>query len=318
MDSAERCADEAVELTAGLSLRMTHAWASQARALVDAYLGHVEAARSAAEAVLAEGRRGAVGPIIQAGASVLGFLELSLGRMDRVDEHLGPMTAFLTQVGLGEPNEYRFLVDEVEALIDLGRRDEARELLEPFEERGRALGRRWAQTAGARCRGLLRAADGDLDAAVDALDDSVAGFEALGMPFELGRSVLAKGRVHRRRRERGQARRCLSRANDVFDQLGARLWVEKTRAELARLGARVSSSSDLTPTESRVAELAASGMTNREVAERLFISPKTVEANLARIYRKLGIRSRAELGRRWEPRRSRHREAPDSTRSPGR
>jgi DNA-binding NarL/FixJ family response regulator len=88
----------------------------------------------------------------------------------------------------------------------------------------------------------------------------------------------------------------LHEALRAFDEMGAQLWVERARAEIAR--ARVSATHDLglTPSEQRVAELAASGLTNRDVAAKLFISPKTVEHNLARAYRKLGIRSRAELG----------------------
>ncbi|HEX2422693.1 MAG TPA: helix-turn-helix transcriptional regulator [Actinomycetota bacterium] len=82
---------------------------------------------------------------------------------------------------------------------------------------------------------------------------------------------------------------------EVFDGLGAALWSERTRAELARIGGRAASSLTLTPTEARVAELVATGGTNREVADALFVSVHTIEANLKRIYRKLGIRSRTEL-----------------------
>jgi DNA-binding NarL/FixJ family response regulator len=90
----------------------------------------------------------------------------------------------------------------------------------------------------------------------------------------------------------------------VFEQLGARSWTERTKAELDRVGLR-RAPNDLTPTERRVAELAATGLTNREVASKAFLSPKTVQANLARVYRKLGINSRAELGARMAEERSR-------------
>mgnify|MGYP002822326562 CR=1 FL=1 len=83
-----------------------------------------------------------------------------------------------------------------------------------------------------------------------------------------------------------------------FEAMGAQLWVERVRHELARTNVRRSAAAQLSPTEQRVAELAATGMTNRDIASALFISPKTVESNLSRVYRKLGIRSRAELGRR--------------------
>jgi DNA-binding CsgD family transcriptional regulator len=92
----------------------------------------------------------------------------------------------------------------------------------------------------------------------------------------------------------------LRQALELFDKAGARLWAQRAHAELDRVGLRPSSSTELTVSELRVAQLTASGLTNREVAAQLFISPKTVEANLARIYRKLNVRSRAELGARLE------------------
>jgi DNA-binding CsgD family transcriptional regulator len=81
----------------------------------------------------------------------------------------------------------------------------------------------------------------------------------------------------------------------VFDDLGARLWSERARAELRRVGGRAAAPGTLTATEERVAELVAAGRTYREAADALFMSPKTVQWNLSKIYRKLGVRSRAEL-----------------------
>jgi DNA-binding CsgD family transcriptional regulator len=89
-------------------------------------------------------------------------------------------------------------------------------------------------------------------------------------------------------------RESLDRSIEIFDRLGARLWSARARAELDRIGGRPSVG-ELTPTETRVAELIARGLTYREAADALFISPKTVQWNLSKIYRKLGVRSRAEL-----------------------
>ncbi|MGB8506061.1 helix-turn-helix domain-containing protein, partial [Mycobacterium sp.] len=100
----------------------------------------------------------------------------------------------------------------------------------------------------------------------------------------------------------------LRAALDAFEQMSAPLWAERARTELARADVGRGRSGGLTVSEQQVAELAASGMTNRDVATALFISPKTVEANLVRVYRKLGIHSRAELGRRM---RATNRETPD-------
>jgi DNA-binding NarL/FixJ family response regulator len=110
--------------------------------------------------------------------------------------------------------------------------------------------------------------------------------------------LLFLGRTQRRAKQTAPARTSLQSALETFDLLPAPLWAERAREELARIGLRRGERDELTETERRVAELAASGLKNREVAARLFISPKTVEANLARAYRKLGIRSRAELGAR--------------------
>lgn len=90
----------------------------------------------------------------------------------------------------------------------------------------------------------------------------------------------------------------LDEAHDIFERLGAPAWSARSRVEKQRIGLRTAAPDELTESERRVAELVATGLTNRQVAERLFMSPKTVEANLGRVYAKLGIRSRAELGAR--------------------
>jgi DNA-binding NarL/FixJ family response regulator len=85
----------------------------------------------------------------------------------------------------------------------------------------------------------------------------------------------------------------------VFEELGAALWAERARTEITRLGGRRARDRDeLTQTERQIAELAADGRSNREIAGELFVSERTVEANLTRAYRKLGVRSRTELARR--------------------
>ena len=122
------------------------------------------------------------------------------------------------------------------------------------------------------------------------------------MPLELARTQLVRGVLERRARRRGDAKRSFEQALAIFERAGARVWAERARAELDRLGLRRSSGEELTEAERRVAELAAGGLTNREVAAALYMSPKTVGANLTRIYRKLGINSRAELGARMAKR----------------
>ncbi len=116
--------------------------------------------------------------------------------------------------------------------------------------------------------------------------------------LELGRTLLALGTAQRRAKQRGVARASLGRALALFEQLGARLWAGRAADELARIGGRVASRDELTSAERRVAELVAQGWSNREVAAALFVTVKTVEAALSRVYGKLGARSRSDLTRR--------------------
>jgi DNA-binding CsgD family transcriptional regulator len=118
------------------------------------------------------------------------------------------------------------------------------------------------------------------------------------MPFERARTLLAKGRVHHRRKEKRLATETLGEAVGIFEELGSPLWAERARIELGRAGLRQRDPDALNVTEQQVAELAAQGLSNQEIAQRAFLSVKTVEANLTRVYRKLGIRSRAGLARR--------------------
>jgi DNA-binding NarL/FixJ family response regulator len=144
---------------------------------------------------------------------------------------------------------------------------------------------------------MMLAAQGDVDAAVAAVRVAMAEHDRLPMPFERARTLLLVGQLQRRKRQKQLATTTLAVAMEMFQELGAPLWAERARAELERTNVSPTRDSELTPTERRVAELTASGMTNRDVAAKLFVSTKTVEANLTQIYRKLGIRSRAELGR---------------------
>jgi DNA-binding NarL/FixJ family response regulator len=136
-----------------------------------------------------------------------------------------------------------------------------------------------------------------VDAAEQALRQAMAEHDRLPMPFERARTQLLLGQLQRRRRQKQIAAASLGDTMRIFQELGTPLWAERARAELERTNVSPTRDSELTPTERRVAELTASGLTNRDVAAKLFVSTKTVEANLTQVYRKLGIRSRAELGR---------------------
>jgi DNA-binding CsgD family transcriptional regulator len=297
---AERLAEEAVTGSLELESRTTRVLALGSRALVGAYRGAVKAARRDGEEALeiveeigwTFGRRVCLWP--------LGLLALSAGDAAEADRLLGPLAGEVASMGLSEPMVAPYLPDAVEALLMLGELEQAERLLEPFEQNGRALDRPWALATGARCRALLLAGKGDLQAAVAALERALAYHGELQMPFELGRTLLVAGQIQRRLRQKRAARESLEQAETIFHELGTPLWAAKASSQLGRLGLRrpASAGIGLTQTEKRVAALAASGLTNREIAAQLFISPKTVQANLAKVYEKLGIHSRAELGAR--------------------
>jgi DNA-binding NarL/FixJ family response regulator len=115
------------------------------------------------------------------------------------------------------------------------------------------------------------------------------------MPFEQARTQLLLGQLQRRQRRKEAAAATLQTAMRTFEAIGAPLWADRARTALARTNVSPGTEVNLTPTERQVADLAASGVKNRDVAAELFISVKTVEANLTNVYRKLGIRSRAQL-----------------------
>jgi DNA-binding CsgD family transcriptional regulator len=255
------------------------------------------AARPLLEEGLALARRLGVQP---AGFELLatrGFLELSLGDAAGADRTLSRLAELVTAAGMQEPALFRFHGDAIEAKLALGRRDEAKALIDQLERLAAVPGRTWALTVACRSRGLLAAAGGDLAAAYRELERALELHEGLGQPFERGRTLLLLGGVRRRDRKKRAAREALEDALGIFDRLGAALWADRARMELARVGGRPPAAG-LTATEERVAALVASGRTYREAADELFMSPRTVQWNLSKVYRKLGIRSRAELAAR--------------------
>ena len=196
-----------------------------------------------------------------------------------------------------EPATNRFQADHAEAVIGLGDLARAELLVKRLEARAAALPRPWVNAVSARCRGLLNAASGRPGDALADYQRALVAHESLDMPFELGRTLLALGRLHRRRNERQRAQECLARAKAVFESCGARGLAAVTDGELGRSYGRRGNRERLTATERQICELAVAGLRNSEIAARLYLSAKTVEANLSRAYRKLGVRSRTELAR---------------------
>jgi DNA-binding CsgD family transcriptional regulator len=296
---ARRLADDMRERAALLGSETMHAAALAAASLAHAYAGEEALVRSeAAEALALFAHVGwAVGrawPVM-----ALGMLELSLGNPAAAQRVLTPLTEFMRQAGLAEPwGPAPFLPDAVEALVRLHRLQEAEPLLAALEASAARVDRAAALAAASRCRALLLAEHGDAEAAADAIGQALHQHDRVPMPIERARTLLVKGQLERRARRWRAAQQSLHQALAIFEQAGADAWAGQARTELGRVRLHHRPEGELTDSETRVAELAATGLTNREVAAQLFMSPKTVEATLARAYRKLGIRSRAELGAR--------------------
>jgi DNA-binding NarL/FixJ family response regulator len=255
-----------------------------------------QARRDTKEALAASQRCGANLLVVWT-ITTLGFLELSLGNYEAALATVAPLLANLDAAPKAtEIPAASFVPDAVESLIALGRLADAEPLVGVLERNGARLDRAWMLAVGARCRAMLLAAHGEIEAAYEAAQAAMIHHDRLPMPFERARTQLLVGQLLRRQRKREAASATLREALATFEDLGMPLWAERARAELKRSSGN-RTHAELTASEQRVAELAATGITTREVAAALFISPKTVEANLSRIYRKLDIRSRAELGR---------------------
>lgn len=269
-------------------------------ALVRAHRGELETAEGVASQSLVESERsGYVSDIFEC-LEVLGVVELLRGNANGALEHLGKAWEVLVRAGAGEPTKGRFVPDLIEAHVQLGNLEEADRLIAWLEERGRFLDRPRALATAARCRGQLLMASGALDQAIASLEDALVEHERLPDPFELGRTLLVLGGARRRAKQKRGSRDDLERALDIFERLRARPWVDRARAELASIGGRPAATGALTPMEERVAVLAAAGSTNREIANALFVSTRTVAGHLSHAYAKLGVRSRRELSNALE------------------
>ncbi|WP_322859131.1 LuxR C-terminal-related transcriptional regulator [Mycobacterium europaeum] len=272
------------------------------QAMVAAYAGDEPIARrDATDALMAARRCDSPALVTVWPTTTLGFLEVSLGNYEAALQVLSPLVAaFEEHPRATEIFVTPFLPDAAEALIHLGRFDEADSLIEVLEANGRRLDRPWMLASGARCRAMLLAGRRDLGAALVAAQGAMAEHERLPMPFERARTQLLLGEILRRQRSREKAAAAMRAAAATFEELGTPLWERRARTSLERINFGRADSKVLTSAEQRIADLAAAGKTNHDIAAALFISPKTVEVHLSRIYRKLGIRSRAELGRRLD------------------
>jgi DNA-binding CsgD family transcriptional regulator len=255
-----------------------------------------ECRRHADEAIELATARG-LGLVIANARWALGVLELGLGRPAEALSRLESLVS--DGPGKGYPLIGLFATpDLVEAALRADRIERAQTALATFEAWASATELPWALAALARCRGLLsvgRTALAHLEEAVELHGDGER-------PFDAARSRLVLGELLRRERRRVDARPHLRAALESFDRLGAAPWAERAAAELRASGETArrrdpSAAGELTPQELQIARLVAEGATNKDVAAQLFLSPRTVDYHLRKVFMKLGLSSRAELHR---------------------
>ena len=301
LTSVSIAADETIERAFQLGGDFPMFIALTLRGAASAYVGRVdETRRDLAEAIAAAQRCGSA-RLGEWPVTLRGFVEVSCGNYQAALDAVEPLLAVVQAwPDATEIIAASYVPEAVEALIGVGRLDDAEPLVDTLERNGRRLDRAWMLAVALRSRAMLLAARGDLTAATSMADLAMTQHQRLAMPFERARTQLLLGQLQRRQRQREASAATLREALHTFDELGTQLWAERAKTELARGMSGRRRSEGLTPSEQRVAELAVSGMTNRDIAAALFISPKTVEVNLSRIYRKLNVRSRTELYRAWE------------------
>ena len=267
------------------------------RAYVEAHLGRVEAVRAAAE------QASASEPIVRMlWERSLGLAALAAGETAAADEHFRVAIESLEQMGWREPAVWRVEGDAIEAALGAGDLARAAVLVDRLEQHARSS-RDPVEPGGQRPlpRPAARGRRGSSTESAEALERALREHERSPVPFERARTLLAYGQVLRRPSRSGRPARRSRRRRRSSSELGAEPWALRAHEELRRTAARAAPTG-LSETELKIARLAADGLTNQAIAAEVFVSRKTVEANLGRVYRKLGIRSRAQLARALEAR----------------
>ena len=280
---AQRLAEEMDEPARDLGLL---AW-------LEGGLGHEEEAEEHAQMAVKLGEVFVLGRV--RGLAALGTLYLARGEADSAHKYLAPAAARFFEMGIREPGWEPFLPDAVEAALGAGDREMAEQVTSWLEGRASSLDRTSLQGDALRSRGLLLSAERAHDPAELAVASAVDRHLDGPSTYELARTHLAHGAIRRRAGRKRGARASFDRAHALFSSLGAVRWVARTAAESDRIGGRRPSGNTLTDSELRVARLAAAGRSNREIADSLFTSVRTVEGHLSHVYAKLEIRSRTEL-----------------------
>jgi DNA-binding CsgD family transcriptional regulator len=226
----------------------------------------------------------------------LGIARLFARDWDRAVSSLNEIWAHTVREGVDDPGAFPVAADLVEALVESGDIGAAREVVERLGRLAVEQGHPWGLPTVARCGAVIQLAERYADDAAVTLAEAATSYGELGLGFDQARSLMFLGRAQRRSKKRGDARRSLEQAAAIFARLGCDGWAAQAASELARVsGRRPAEEGQLTPSELRVAQLAASGLSNKEIASQLFVSVYTVEGHLKHAYAKLGVRSRSQL-----------------------
>ncbi|MDG9702786.1 LuxR family transcriptional regulator [Streptomyces sp. DH37] len=287
----------AVALEAGISPGPLWYSAALAETAGGSFLRAADYARRSLRASREEGDQ----IFLHCGLYALGRVQLAMGETARAVGTLDRIRDLPIAAMTADPSVLRWHEELAEAYVAAGEPEKAADLLAEVAPVARRLGRSTVLTALDRVRGQYLAATGDPDAGAELLRDVADRFTAHGLPIEAGRALLALARTERRRRRRASARAALDEAAEIFARAGARPWARLAGGAPPRDDSAPSPdgtaapAEGLTEAERRLALLVGQGASNQEAAARLFLSVKTVEARLTRIYRKLGIRGRAQL-----------------------
>jgi DNA-binding CsgD family transcriptional regulator len=296
LSRASAYADEAVEVATMTLSEHERALALSARAGVRLAEGDFEGARADGVESLAVAEQTGFGLAVGTANALLAELDQCSGQPEAAHTRLQPLIETALAIGIGEPGLLRTVPVAAEALVAVERPRDADLLLQPYEEKACQLGRTSALGLAGRVRGLALAADGQLKVAIETLEEAAALSVRSGYILDAARTQLWLGRVRRRARDRRGAKSSFEAAKAAFEAAGAAGWAAQVANELSHIGLR-QAPEGLSATEARVADLAAAGTTNAEIARRLGYSRRAVEANLARAYAKLGAASRGDLRR---------------------
>jgi DNA-binding CsgD family transcriptional regulator/tetratricopeptide (TPR) repeat protein len=297
-EDAERLRSSTAELVRDQGEHDLDLWLMWGESLFAAGRGDLDGARVAAIQAMEVAEQIANPLIAMLPTTVLASVELWTGHPIVAHDLLSPVRESFLSSGLGFIGSMTlgmWSVD-IDALIAGGRVSDAAPILDDLLGRVASAENPNASAIAERCRGLLLAAHGDTLGAIDAMDRALAEHARRPLTPEIARTLLERGTLQRRAKRKTASKQSLEEALAIYERLDARMWADRARDELNRIGLRRPAVSEgLTPAQERVAQLVASGMTNREIASTLYMSPRSVESHLTKVYREHGVRSRSQL-----------------------